>query len=100
MSESLRDLAVDAFHRGQDEVTAQLQIILTRVLERVIPIDVIEFEKSGETWCAEVDEIKFRMRHEPVAGWLTEVWSPQYEWVHFHSLASLGAVLSADEVGR
>jgi len=98
MDESLRNIAIDSFKRGQDEVTAQLQTILARVLERVISPTQIEFQKRGNAWYAVIDEVKFRLIHDHDDGWITQVWSPEAEWVHFSSLASLGGVLSRETV--
>jgi len=97
MVESLRDIAIDSFKRGQDEITAQLQMILARVLERVVEPGDIKFTKHGLTWHTEIDDIRFRMIHRPESGWRTEVWSPESEWSHFGSLATLGDILSHEE---
>lgn len=97
MREELRELAIDSFKRGQDEVTAQLQTILSRVLERVVPTSDIKFQKRGNAWYSDVDDVKFRMIHSKTEGWITQVWSPEAEWIHFGSLADLGGILYRED---
>ena len=96
MQEPLRQIAIDSFRRGENEITAQLRVILSRVLERVVVPDDIEFRNDGNIWYSEIDDVRFRMRHVGT-GWLTEVWSPASEWTHFESLSTLGAILFNEE---
>lgn len=96
MKESLREIAIDMFERGQDEVVSHLQTVLARVLERVMHPEEIEFQKRGNAWYAIIDDVKFRLRHDKALGWITEVWSPEAEWVQFGSLSDLGGVLSRE----